>query len=481
MSDFDLGAFLASQGAEGTSMGEGGFTISHEKARAKMAQYSLPRPDAWVLKLVQAAVRWGCDDFEVKQTRKDSVFFMRLSDASVLPSNQELITAILAANLESKEALHCVATAVRTLVEKNHLSFMLLVSRGERAEEAIFAGAFFSEMDAKRRENRRAGWGKGLTLMVHHVPHTDPNRLLHSYVSPLNYALSLTRELDDYAYTAPLRLRDSGRRVNGLLNSAKMFWSSHRKPLKIAGLRGEGLGPLLSLTDDFADRELTMRTHPRRAQRVKSGDRDYSAFYLLSFQIPRFTLSIQSFGHGAHLVWVRDGVIVQEERLPRDVETLLGLFIYANAEGLETDLTGFQLIENQQYLDRKSAIFTAVADALQVELKGKRDVFAEDRDEWSYNDERLDRELETQERKALAVKLLLGGAALAPITGGASGLIGLVGSAKLALTRPAPDRTKIDAELHTINYRSGLKGYIARLRGDETEEAEDAPDLEKIV
>lgn len=473
MSDFDLGAFLQAQQAEGTSVGEGGFTISHEKARAKMAQYSLPRRDAWVLKLVQAAVRWGCDEFELKQTRKDSLFFLRLTDASVLPSNKELLSAILAANLESKEAIHCLATAVRTLVEKNHLSFMLQVSGSEQGQDAIFAGAYFSEMDPKRREARRVGWGKGLTLMVHHVPHTEPNRLLHSYLSPMRYGLSLTSELDQYAYTAPLRLRDSGRRVNGVLTSSRMNWSLHLKPVKLAGVKGEALGPNLDLSDDFADRNFTVFTHPRRAQRIKSGSRDYPAFYLLSFQLPRLNFSISASPHGVRLVWVRDGVVVQEERIRRQAESLVGLFIFANAAGLETDLTGFQLIENDSYLNRKAAVLSAVATALTRERASDRDVFAEDRDDWSHKDDELDLDAASQERRSTALKLLLGGAALAPITGGASGLVGLVGSAKLALSKPAVARARIDRSLLALNYDRALKSLIWTLESDEDEEEEE--------
>ncbi|MCA9779553.1 MAG: hypothetical protein KC800_22650, partial [Candidatus Eremiobacteraeota bacterium] len=138
MGDFNLDAFLAAQKGEGVSQGEGDFTISHEKARAKMTRYSLPREHSWVLKFVQAAAGWGCQKLLIQQTRTESLFVFQADDLSALPSNDELITSLLRSDFDSSRPTDRFGTALRIVVERAHLSFQLQIDRKDGAPQAIY-------------------------------------------------------------------------------------------------------------------------------------------------------------------------------------------------------------------------------------------------------------------------------------------------------------------------------------------------------
>ena len=60
MSKTDLQEVLDEFGAEGQWDSQGSFTTLSGKALSKLAAYQLPRPTAWILKLVQAAVAAAC-------------------------------------------------------------------------------------------------------------------------------------------------------------------------------------------------------------------------------------------------------------------------------------------------------------------------------------------------------------------------------------------------------------------------------------
>ncbi len=61
------------------------------------------------------------------------------------------------------------------------------------------------------------------------------------------------------------------------------------------------------------------------------------------------------------LLWVRNGVVVQEEELPSGT---FGFLILASAEGLKTDLSGYNLVRNSQFLDRRNCVISATKGTL---------------------------------------------------------------------------------------------------------------------
>lgn len=418
MSDFNLDAFLAAQSAQGKSEGEGDFTISHEKARAKLTRYSLPREYSWVLKLIQAAVGWGCAKLVVSQTRTDSTFRFQLDDPTSLPSNEELVTALLRSDFDSPRAIDRLGTALRLVVERAHLSFYLMVDRGVGEAQAIYAGVYFTELGEKRREKMRADWGPGVTLMIHHVSHTEPNRLLLSYIPIKRHGLPMLREIEEYAYVSPVTIRVDGRWIDGALRSSVLNWTLYRKPLRMRGLEIRASVPMpnLSLCEGFGDRTFTVQTSARRANRKEYDRLEAPAFYIIGIEKEKSQFEMLQEEYRAEIHWVCDGVIVQSEKIPTKTINV-SVSVYVNAAGLNTDLTSFHLVESPEFVERRAAVFEALAVELLSEMADERDIFADDVDERWEQDVAIELDELKQRRKTMAKKVAWGSLVAAPLTG----------------------------------------------------------------
>jgi hypothetical protein len=461
MSDFNLDAFLAAQQSEGISQGEGDFTISHEKARAKLTQYSLPREHSWVLKLVQAAVGWGCAKIHLKQTRTDSTFWFQTDNLEVLPDNEQLITSLLRSDFDSHEPLDRFGTALRILVERAHLSFQLQVDRRYGETQAIYAGVYFTEMGEVKRLRLRSHWGSGVTLMIHHISHTEPNRWLLNFLPVRTHSLPMLGELEEYAYVSPLPIKVDGRWIDGPLRSSHLNWCYHRKPLRIDGLNVHGLTDL-PIAEGFGDRTFTTRTSARRANRKTYEKKEAPVFLILGLEVERGPYEIMDLELRNCVHWVCDGVIVQTVR---SVATKnVALHVYANAAGLKTDLTSFHLVENDEFLNRRRLVCQAVAQYLFGEIERNRDIFAEDDDEKSAQDMKIEHEALKQKRKDMAAKVALGSVAFAPLTGPAAPgtlLTGLAASAYVATRRVKQPEVNWEENLVTKRYLKELESLAS--------------------
>ena len=376
MSDFDLNAFLTSQQAEGVSVGEGGFTISHQKASQKMSKYSLPREHAWVLKLVQSAVGWNCSKLTLTQTRTTSTFAFSLESFGHLPSNQELVTAILRAELERDDPISHLATALRVLVERAHLSFLLLIDRNDAESQAIYAGVYYAEMDEDKRARQRQNWGKGVTLQIHHIPHTEVNRLLLQYIPIRRHGLPMLLELERFAYVSPVPIFVDGRRVDGVLHSSALAWTYRKKPLRLQGI--EILGhesPAFQVCQDLRDVVFHLGTSLEEAfALVKQQEEKVSqAYFVLGIEVPKVRLEVPKSVGRCQLCWVKQGVVVESKTLP-SLTKHLSLQLYLSAEGIGTDLTGFHLTRSEIYKTRRDRALESLARALVLEIVASRHI-----------------------------------------------------------------------------------------------------------
>jgi tetratricopeptide (TPR) repeat protein len=159
------------------------------------------------------------------------------------------------------------------------------------------------------------------------------------------------------------------------------------------------------LPPSFEEKVLSVLTHPRRARRTYDGAQDFSAAFFLSLQLPlvygtaRPPHRQRSFFH-----WVRDGVVVQTTSLPVETSGLV-LSVYANAEGLKTDLTGFQLVDEERKLLREEEILKKMSEVCQSLASDLPDFFREDVDQHAPEDKVWDEDQDYRSR----VKVLLKG------------------------------------------------------------------------
>lgn len=108
---------------EGRNVGqhdsEGCFQLSGERALAKLAQFTVSRPEQWILKMVQAAVAGGATRLAITQSRRETRLVFALSD---LPALAELELALLAPESPATPFLTELTIGLRSLLSTRRLT-----------------------------------------------------------------------------------------------------------------------------------------------------------------------------------------------------------------------------------------------------------------------------------------------------------------------------------------------------------------------
>lgn len=475
----DIGAFLAQQAGAGQVDSRGDFTVSHHEAVKKLARFALPRPHAWVSKLVQAAVRWGCFRLHLKQTRTESQFHLRFAHVKDIPDEDAIVAGLVSGRISGPEAMDALAMALRALVEQARLSFLLVTDNGKRAPRPIYAGYHYGQISEAQRLHERFRPGPGLTLTVyHHRPYKEGPMDVWDLLPPVHRGdVPITRELDQYAYLCPFPLSIDGRLVDGLLHASAMKFSQSHVPLIQGAMIGlEHSPPRMRLPADFEEKILSITTHPKRAQRGYGGRREAAAAFLLTYHVPADSRMPLALPHKrSRLHWVADGVIVESETL--EVETSdAALHIYANASGLATDLTGFTTLHNEQRARRRAEILKALGARLGDPVLKDTDFFRDDLDHLSSVDQQTDLSEKQQKRKKIMLTGSGTGLALTlvnPVLGVSTTVAALVGGYKAGLGRVDREsvlrrRTILERRLlaDLDGLRKALSGFLSDLEGD---------------
>lgn len=387
----DLGAFLQQHTEEGTKESEGGFTVSHTNAAKKLARFALPRPYAWVSKFVQAAVAWKCERLRIAQGKELTVFYFETRHLSKLPTEQEIVNTMLSGKIGGTRPIDSFCTGLRSLVEQAKLSFLLVVDDGEVRPKPIYAGRHFGRLTEEQRLSDGFRPGPGIAITVAHIP-SDVEKPL-PIIGGNGHQLRISEELDQYCYLSPIPIRVDGLQIDGPLRSSLYNSTDRYRPLLVGGVKVESDGePPLPLPQSFGEKHLSLLTHPQRALRSYGDSKnDYAAAFLVGWHIPRI-LGEYEYPHRrfSSVHWVRHGVIVESKKLP--VQTFgLGCQIFLNADGLKSDLTGFQLVETADTAEREMRGVRGVGQRSSFnQIKLSLNAFRVDEDARSSEDEKLD-------------------------------------------------------------------------------------------
>ena len=350
----DLGQFLNEQRALGTSDSEGQFTVSHTNAARKLARFSLPRPYAWVSKVIQAACAWKVDEVSVRQERKLTTFYFKVHNSERLPTEQKLVEVLLSGRIGGERAIDDFSIALRSLVEQTRLSFLVVIDDGDSAPRPVYAGAYFAGMKESRRLAPCYRLGQGITLTVAHIPADETETpLLVGY----RYAKKIVDELQSYCFLCTVPLKIGEDRRDGLLESGRFASSKDFKPLLISGVNDGGSMPL---PGGFEEKKMSLFTHPKRALRTYHGKADFSSVVVVGVDLKGLMNPFESSRSTGSLSWVHRGVIVQEVALPVRTQCLKCEF-FLQADGLKSDLTGFKLVESEEKRQRETESVQALA------------------------------------------------------------------------------------------------------------------------
>lgn len=467
----DFGSFLASQTAEGKVDSQGEFTIAHDQAASKLAKFALPRTSAWVSKLVQAAVGWNCKKIQVRQSVGETIFHFTMASLQHIPTEEAIVSHILSGKIGQQEPIEAFCLGLRAIVEQAQLSFILVASDGDITPRPIYAGRHYSDLSEQERLSSRYRPLPGLSLTISHdLPNQPIGSVIMAYLGSLS-STEIVKELDAYCYTCPLPIILDGRRIDSLIQSPSLKFTATNRPIAFLGVRGnlEYSPKLLPLPEDFETKLPSLLTHPRRLARSYRGDHYFQAVFILSFSLD----SGDSVRHKtSRLLWINKGVVVEEELL--NVSTLgVSLSIFANADSLPTDLTGFSLSKLEEWERRRSEIFYQVAQELQNSQISLGHLFSPDEDGQTSDDRAYDEELNTQKRIRRIVKGSGAGIALTlvnPILGVPTtlGTIITTYAAKpfdmktfILSLRPRIEK-RITSDLRTLKY------YLAETSSQET-------------
>ena len=231
---FDIGVYLASQGAEGELDSQGKFTISQEDAVRKRARFTMPFGYAWVLKVVQAAVAWNSAEITVRQYRTFTLFAFCPRVHTVLPSEEELVEGLLSGDTQSLDPIALLCLGLRNMVEQTNLSFRLIIEIPGREKRPIQSGRDAEGLALEERL-ARVDSGTGLRLMVAHMPLERYlfGRLVPKPLLKERPDLRIAETLQRFCYLCPVKLTLDGKRIDGLLSNPTHGFHFQRRPLAL--------------------------------------------------------------------------------------------------------------------------------------------------------------------------------------------------------------------------------------------------------
>jgi hypothetical protein len=368
--EFDLGTFLAHQTAGGALDSEGDFTVDTEKAAKKLARFALPDEYSWVLKVVQAAVRWQCGGIQVQQGRICTSFVFTPDDKAAVPSARQVVETILRGSLESQDPMSQFCISLRSLVEQTGLSFVLGLNRIDSELETLFAGPDVSAMPTEARKL----WGildqTGIRLTVSHQLRGEFYTGRYArLLLPERRDVKIAEMLIKRACFSPIPLTLDGRSLTNLLEHPDLGFSKTFRPLFSLALNGLEEAEPLKL-----DRPLETRDFPLFESRLRASQREPSqetAEAWCLWQTELLSPLIDSEGitkSCSRVIWVRDGIVVEEKRLRLTLRhNQMTLLI--NAAGIESDLTGLALLESVEKIERLKRVLSLARLVLRRKLK----------------------------------------------------------------------------------------------------------------
>jgi hypothetical protein len=384
----DLLSYLGEQAGQGVKESEGEFSISLEAARSKLARFALPRPNAWVLKLVQAAVGWQMTRIEITQYWKETRFFLVPPPELTLPDEKQILAALMSGQVLADSPLAHFCLALRALVEQAGQSFLLIAQSGEEISKPLYAGAYYSKLGESKRLARAHNRGVGLTLYVRHELELKGDMPAGQLFGLQSTGMAIIQELRNHAYLSPIPLLLAGRPQEGLLEGPH-FRFEWQRPMALSGVEKLKHSPSqLPVPPSFQKKQLSYLTSSGRAARDYTLERRFACVYSLSAMNRAEPSNFKT--RLSYMCWVCSGVVVQSAVLGIETRTL-GIQIYGNADGLPTDLTGFQLLQQREFLQRQQEIYLALADSVLGWMDDLEGFFRVDRDELSEQDDKADR------------------------------------------------------------------------------------------
>jgi hypothetical protein len=344
-----LEEYLREAQKEGDLVDQGTFTLAREKALDKLANFALPFEGAWAVKLIQAAVSSGIDSgITVRLGRRETRFTFTATERWTLDAIEE---AFFAPELRTDVSLNHFKLALWSLGIEGRRAFQ--VALPDDPEMLIWNGVRLRRV--KRDRDYQTFYFALTPLGVGASTSTWIGRSL--LTSERN--AELPRILTEHCCTCPVPLTVDGRRIDGIERLPRRGWDETSFPLCI--LPVEGTRPPLRIPQGTLEQKGF-----GKAQGVvmKGATSSHPGLIVMA------TATLNRQGRNwverkepSLLVWVQDGAIVQSEPIHLHPSSCCAT-LFLSADGIETDLTQFQLLDSTEKRRRREVALPLAAQAL---------------------------------------------------------------------------------------------------------------------
>ncbi len=377
--DDPLGNFLSQERSRGTHHSGGAFTLSASQALLKLAAFQLPRPSAWLLKVVQSAVVLEAGSVTIAQSRKTTV--VRLETPRLF--ELQALQMALASTLDGSGYVQSMAIALRSLGLGQGRAFELTVEQEGRCHILSWNGLQLSVAI----HDRSTPAGCRLTLTVDFPPDQRGRRLGRLFRSA-GLAGEEYLEMVRGAEVLPIPIHFDGRRLDTLSAARKLPWNLGHSYISLGWpeLSNDPQAPLLGLpkglkspsrswlgVSDFDDGNLCYMIGDQE-QTLTEAFLKIRYIYKGVYEEKPSRFVVEGVNLPSYCHWVRDGVICQTQELlgTEDHQSLhlspgtggrdnlslrrhggpLCYDIYLGADDLTTDISSLYLVRDERLKQR---------------------------------------------------------------------------------------------------------------------------------
>jgi hypothetical protein len=355
----DLLTWIKTQENAGSVDSSGVFTVEKNRAWEKLGAFALPFPEAWVLKVVQSAVRAG-SALSVEQARAETVFRWETNPNW---SHEAVEKAILDPEPDSDPALEHLAVGLRALAKSAELPFALDYSDGSRA---IWTGQGF------RLDSGDLTEGADFCLAVCHFKVGESKFFLSwDNLDAKRRSSAIAKTLSSRAHWSPSPVVLDGRTINNVFGDPVFGASDLRHPLFLFQAPAQPNTPAFQVHAKFYRPDTTFTGAPE----LTGAPNEIRAITQAWAEQPSFAIGLisafvkkrrsgkhnvyEASRQASQFVWLADGVEVQRDELPLG-ESPAALLVACSADGLETDISGLIPRQTENLEQRKRAALQAI-------------------------------------------------------------------------------------------------------------------------
>lgn len=357
-----LEVFLKEQSV-GLLDSKGSFTISTEKAMLKLSSLQLPRPEMWILKVVQAAVLLDCSGIVITMTRKK----IRIEFTHTVPlDGKSLLTALGSTDPFDEPGVSDLVTGLRAVGVNPPRSFGVALSGEFPTQYITWDGKDLAWVEAELGSNRRS-----LTIEVANIAEKGESSLvsrIYSLATQTNAAEF--QVLSKHVFGCPVPVLVDGRRLDvPPLESTQAYIQP--LDLQFAGTNRPEAAWMPQWANglhDLTRPPFKIRPYDPARDRGFSNSKQRAAFFwTLTFHFSSHLTWMNPLAKPlgvpleSELYWIKDGVAVGREKLKIGLYPTR-LLIFASADGLVTDLSGFKLRDSDDLRARRENILSAVSE-----------------------------------------------------------------------------------------------------------------------